>query len=465
MFGSRSKPGYVGSNNIIFLRKGFDIKLKGLPVKQLFDFKVENYAVQPGNYRGVVPIPKVVVSVGDKVKAGDLLFYDKKRPEWKFVAPVSGEITGINRGARRSIKEIIIKADDKIEYKKIQAPDYNNISRSDLVDFLMDTGVWPLIRSRPYDLVPEKDEMPKNIFISTFDSSPLAPDMDFIVKGKEEIFSRGLEVLQKLTEGKVYIGLNANKKEPPSVAFRKAQGVVKTYFKGPHPAGNVGVHIHHLAPVRGEDKVWVLGVQEVITLGNLFVNNIYDAERIIAVTGEDVIGPKYLKTFLGADVAETVRVCVKDVKCRVISGNVLTGETKEYGEFINAFDYQVTIIPEGKYFEPFGWLIPRSARPSYSRTFLSRWLNPNKEYNVDTNMHGQKRAFVATGIYEQVLPMDIYPVHLMKAILAGDIEKMEGLGIKEVAEEDLALCEFICPSKQEFQAILRDGHRMMIEQG
>ncbi|HHB52611.1 MAG TPA: NADH:ubiquinone reductase (Na(+)-transporting) subunit A, partial [Saprospiraceae bacterium] len=234
--------------------------------------------------------------------------------------------------------------------------------------------------------------------------------------------------------------------------------------KGPHPSGNVGIHVHHLAPIKGNQKIWILGIQEVVTIGNMFLKNIYDASRIIAIAGEDVDKPRYLKTYMGADISESVRVCVKDAKCRVISGNVLTGETKEYGEFLNAFDYLISIIPEGNYFEPFGWLIPKKSRPSFSRSFLSKWIFPKKKYNIDTNMHGQERAFVATGIYKEVLPMDIYPVHLMKAILAGDIEKMEGLGINEVSEEDVALCEFICPSKQEFQAILRDGHRMMIEQ-
>ncbi|HHH54752.1 MAG TPA: Na(+)-translocating NADH-quinone reductase subunit A [Bacteroidetes bacterium] len=465
MFQSKKKPDYVGSNKIIFLNKGMSINIKGEADKSMFDnVDVQKYAVQPGNFRGVVPIPKVVVNIGDKVKAGDLLFYDKKKPYLKFISPVSGTVTAINRGLRRSIKEVVVEKDKDLEYRKFNTPDLSTVSREDLVGFLTESGLWPLIRQRPYDLVPEIEEIPRDIFITTFDSSPLAPDYDYIITGNEDAFQKGLDVLSKLTKGKVYLGLNANKEQAPSQAFIKAEGVEKTFFKGPHPSGNVGIHVHHLAPIKGNQKIWILGIQEVVTIGNMFLKNIYDASRIIAIAGEDVDKPRYLKTYMGADISESVRVCVKDAKCRVISGNVLTGETKEYGEFLNAFDYLISIIPEGNYFEPFGWLIPKKSRPSFSRSFLSKWIFPKKKYNIDTNMHGQERAFVATGIYKEVLPMDIYPVHLMKAILAGDIEKMEGLGINEVSEEDVALCEFICPSKQEFQAILRDGHRMMIEQ-
>jgi Na+-transporting NADH:ubiquinone oxidoreductase subunit A len=459
-------PSYVGNNKIIFLKKGLNIKIKGAAAKKFFEkVEVENYGVQPGNYKGLVPIPAITVNVGDKVKAGDLLFYDKKRPELKFVSPVSGTVKSIDRGNQRSIKEVVVKANQKIEYKKFDAPDFEKCSREELVDFLMECGIWPLIRQRPFNLIPEKETVPKGIFISTFDTAPLAPDYNFIIEGKNEAFQKGLDVLAKLTSGNVHLGLNANLENSPSEVFKSAIGVEKTYFKGPHPSGNVGVHIHHVNPIKAHDKIWILGIQEVVTLGNMFLKGIYDAERIISVTGEEVLGTKYLKTYLGAEISGMIKSCVKNEKCRVISGNVLHGQIKEYGEFLNAFDYQVTVVSVGDYFEPFGWIVSQKARPTFSKTFLSRWIKPNKKFNIDTNTHGQERAFVASGIYEDVLPMDIYPVFLMKAILAGDIEKMEGLGINELSEEDVALCEFICPSKQEFQEILREGHNMMIEQG
>ena len=465
MFNAKKKPDYIAGNKIIYLSRGLNLNIKGKAKEAFFDdIEIKNYAVQPGNFRGVVPIPKVVVEVGDKVKAGDLIFYDKKKPEIKFVAPVSGEITAIRRGARRSIKQIVIAADKNIEYKKFETPDLNTVDRQSLVDFLLESGLWPLIRQRPYDFVPDKDIVPKNIFISTFDTSPLAADMDFVIKGREKDFQKGLDVLTKLTPGKVFLGLNANKDNAPTDTFAKAEGVEKTYFRGPHPSGNVGVQIHHTAPIKADDKVWVLGVQEVLTIGSMFEKNIFDASRVIAITGDEVIDAKYLKTYMGADVSDTVKVCIKNVKCRVISGNVLSGETKMFGEYLNAFDNQVTIIKEGDDYVPFGWLISQKKTPTFWKAFIDQWLGSKKPMDVDTNTNGQKRAFVATGIYEKVLPMDIYPVHLMKSILAGDIEQMEGLGINELAEEDVALCEFICPSKQEFQAILRDGHRIMIEQ-
>ncbi len=465
MFNSNKKPDYVAGNKIIYLNRGLNINIKGKAKKAYFDdIEIKNYAVQPGNFRGVVPIPKVVVENGDIVKSGDLLFFDKKRPELKFVAPVSGKVIAIRRGSRRSIKQVVIEADEKISYKSFNSPDLNSIDRETLVDFLLEAGLWPLIRQRPYDFVPDKDIVPQNIFISTFDTAPLAADMNFVIEGREKDFQKGLDVLNKLTSGKVFLGLDANKDSAPSDAFTKAKGVEKTYFRGPHPSGNVGIQIHHTAPIKAEDKVWILGVQEVLTIGAMFENNIYDARRVIAITGDEVIDAKYLKTYMGADVSDTVKVCIKNIKCRVISGNVLAGETKMFGEYLNAFDSQVTIIKEGDDYVPFGWLISQKKTPTFWKAFLDQWFSFGKEMDVDTNTNGQKRAFVATGIYEKVLPMDIYPVHLMKAILAGDIEQMEGLGINELAEEDLALCEFICPSKQEFQAILRDGHRIMIEQ-
>jgi Na+-transporting NADH:ubiquinone oxidoreductase subunit A len=466
MFYKNKKPSYIGNNKIIFLNKGFNIKIKGAAAKSFFtDTRIESYSIQPGNFNGIAPIPYVEVNIGDKVKAGDVLFYDKKKAEIKFVSPVSGIVKNIIRGDRRSIKEIVIAADSDIQYKNFNPPDITSCERNVLVDFFMESGIWPLIKQRPYNLIPDKNIIPKNIFISTFDSSPLAPDYDFIIQGNGDEFQKGIDVLSKLTEGKVYLGLNANKSEKPSDIFVNAIGAEKTYFKGPHPSGNVGVQVHHTAPIKGNDKIWVLGIQEVVTIGKMFLDSIYNTERIIAVTGEEVLGTKYLKTFLGAEISGILKSCLKDENCRVVSGNVLHGESKKNGEFMNAFDYQISVISEGDYFESFGWLVSEKTRPTFSKSFLNVWFSPRKKLNVDTNIHGQERAFVASGIYEEVLPMDIYPVFLMKSILAGDIERMEGLGINELSEEDLALCEFICPSKQEFKQILRDGHEMMIEQG
>lgn len=457
-FFSPKAPDFAEGKSVKFLKKGFDIKLTGAAEKSLINASSTRYAVQPKNFIGMSPIPKVVVEVGDEVKAGDVLFFDKKRPDVKYVAPVSGEIVAVNRGEKRSIKEVVILADKDIQYKTFQPADLNG-SREDLVNFLLESGTWSLIRQRPFDIVPDPSETPANIFISTFDSAPLAPDLDFVVEGQGAAFQKGLDVLGKLTDGAVHLGLNG--KSAPSSVFTNARGVKQTYFHGKHPAGNVGVQIHHTAPIAGTSKVWVLGVQDVLTIGKLFLNGKFDASRVVAITGGELSETGYVKTYLGANIGDLVKGYVKE-GARLISGDVLSGKTKTADEFLNTHDDQITTIKEGNEYEMFGWLLPTSARPSASQTFMSGLMDIT--YDGNTNTHGEKRAFVVTGQYEKVLPMDIYPQHLMKAILANDIERMEGLGITELSEEDIAICEFACTSKQPLQKILREGLEYMREQ-
>ena len=451
-------PEFAEGKSVKVLSKGHDIKLAGAAEKVFTTASASTYAVQPKNFIGMSPIPKVTVEVGDEVQAGDVLFYDKKRPEVKYVAPVSGEVIAVNRGEKRSIKEVVILADKDIRYKAITKPDLANSSREDLVKFLLENGAWPLIRQRPFDIVPDSADVPTNIFISTFDSAPLAPDLNFVVEGKGAAFQAGLNLLSKLTPGKVHLGLNA--KSAPSSVFTEATGVQQNWFHGKHPAGNVGIQIHHTAPISGSDTVWVLGVQDVLTLGTLVSEGRFDASRVVALTGA-VKKPSYAKTYLGANIGDLIKGNVEGTP-RLISGDVLSGKAKSAEEFLNFNDDQITTIKEGKEHEMFGWLLPTTARPSVSQTFLSGLMDIT--YEPDTNTHGEKRAFVVTGQYEKVLPMDIYPQHLMKAILVNDIERMEGLGINELSEEDIALCEFACTSKQPLQKILRQGLELMREQ-
>ena len=457
LFGAKIPEGLEGKS-VKVLAKGHDINLVGAAANTISSTQASTFAVQPKNYIGMSPIPKVVVEVGSEVKAGDVLFFDKKRPEVKYVAPVSGEVIAVNRGEKRSIKEVVILADKEISYKSMQAPDLNG-SREDIVNFLLENGAWSFINQRPFNIVPEAGDLPKNIFISTFDSAPLAPDLSFIVEGQGAAFQKGLDVLNKLTEGTVHLGLDG--KSTPSAVFTGARGVEHNYFVGKHPAGNVGVQIHHTAPISGADKVWALGVQDVITIGKLFSEGKFDASRIVALTGNEFNTPSYVKTYIGANIGELVKGNLKGA-ARLISGDVLSGKTKTEAEFLNFNDDQITSIKEGNENELFGWLLPTTARPSVSQTFLSGLMDIN--YEADTNTHGEKRAFVMTGQYEKVLPMDIYPQHLMKAILVNDIERMEGLGINELSEEDIALCEFACTSKQPLQKILRQGLELMREQ-
>ncbi len=461
----KRQPGYVGDAAVTELKQGYDIRLEGTaPLKIDGRTRATTFAVQPPNFRGVAPIPKMVVEVGQKVKAGDHLFHDKKVTDIKYVAPVSGEVVAINRGERRAITEVVIKADKDIEYRKLGKFDPEKSSREDLVNYLMDCGAWALLRQRPYDLVADPVAVPANIFVSTFDSAPLAPDNNFVVQGREKAFQKGLDVLNLLTSGKVILGLSANGGEAPAKAFTEAEGVEKHWFRGPHPSGNVGVQIHHIAPVGAKRVVWTLGVQEVITLGAVFTEGRFNAERVVAITGAELKEPKYVRTFIGANVGELLKNNLANDHVRLISGDVLSGRKKEAENFLNFYDDQITVLAEGDYYEMFGWLLPSKLTPSVSRSFPN-FLFPDAVYRADTNMHGERRAFVVTGQYEAMLPMDVLPQHLMKAILTNDYDGMEGLGIYELIEEDVALCEFACTSKQPLQKILRQGLDMMHEQG
>jgi len=459
-------PKYTKGLPVVNLKQGHEIRLKGEAEKELLkESKIATYAIQPTNFIGLSPIPKMNVEVGEEVKAGDSLFFDKKQPNIQFCAPVSGEIIAINRGEKRAITEVVILADKEVQYRDLGKIDIESASREEVVTYMADHGLWPLIQERPFKIMPSLDTVPRDIFISTFDTAPLAPDLDFVVEGKGAAFQMGLDVLGKLTPGRVHLGLNANHKNAPSKVFTEATGVDKAYFKGVHPAGNVGVQIHHIAPIQSGEKVWTLGVQEVINIGQTFLNGQLDMSRLVAVTGSEVDDTGYISTYAGANIGDLVKGNLEDDHTvRLISGDVLSGIQKEESAFLNFQDDQLTVVKEGDYYEMFGWLVPDKARPTVSRSYLSYFTANKKKFVADTNNHGEERAFVVTGQYEHLLPMDIYPQHLLKSILTGDLERMEGLGINELVEEDIALCEFACTSKQPLQHILRSGLDMMREQ-
>lgn len=464
LFGG-STPSYV-DGPVTFLKKGHDILLQGEAAKSTIDgADVTTFAVRPPNFTGMSPIPKVVVEVGDEVKAGDPIFFDKKRPEIQYVAPVSGEVIAINRGAKRSIAEVVILADKEMKYKSMDAPNLADCSREDLVNFLLSSGAWTFLRQRPYDIIADPADTPRNIFVSTFDSAPLAPDLNYIVNGNEAAFQKGLDVLAKFAP--VHLGLNAKDSEAPNHAFTQAEGASKNWFHGKHPAGNVGIQIHHTAPITTSSKVWVAGVQDVITIGKLFTEGKFDASRVVAVTGAEVESPQYVKTYLGASIEGLVKGNLKPVaegkSIRFVSGDVLSGKQTSTESYLGYYDDQITVLEEGDEYEMFGWLLPIAPRPTISGTFPNA-LYADLKFQANTNTHGEERAFVVTGQYESVLPMDIYPQHLMKAIITNDFERMEGLGLLELAEEDVALCEFACTSKQPLQSILKQGLEAMRDQ-
>lgn len=437
---------------VIKIKKGLDIKLNGEADKILVEKQSDSYAVKPTDFVGV--FPKLLIKEGDLVKAGQPIFFNKYNERIIFTAPVSGKIAEIKRGPKRLLLEVIIEPDSELKYVDHGKADPNGLDRKAIIEKMLASGVWPVMRQRPYSVIANPDDKPKAIFISGFDTAPLAPDFDFIVHGQGEAFQAGIDILSKLTEGKIHLNLKGEMKG--SKVFSNSKKVALNYFEGPHPAGNVGVQIHKLDPINKGDVIWYLGPQEVITIGKLFLEGKYDATKIIALTGSEVLKPRYYKVINGISIKELISSNVNDGDLRYISGNVLTGTRIDRVGYLGFYDSQVTVIPEGKYYEFLGWALPGLGKFSYSKTFLS-WLTPSKKYNLDTNLHGGERAVVMSGHFEKVFPFDIYPVQLIKAILIKDIDQMENLGIYEIDDEDFALCEVIDTSKMEIQSIVREG--------
>lgn len=445
-------------SEVIKIKKGLDIPLSGKAEKVFGQTQLPGlFAVKPTDFHGVVP--KMVVKEGDPVKIGTVLFFDKYHPEVKFVSPVSGTLKSVNRGERRRILEVILESDGKDEFVDFGTADIGSLSSEAVIAKLLEAGAWPYIRQRPYNVIANPTEKPRSIFISGFDTAPLAPDMDFVLTGQEAAFKAGVDVLKKLCVD-IHIGLS---RESATKVYQNLNGVQIHRFAGPHPAGNVGVQISQIAPINKGEKVWVIQPQEIVSIGLLFTTGKHDFSRSIVLAGSEVLRPAYFRYRLGASVSELLRNNVTNETLRIISGNVLTGEHIEPDGYVGFYHTQVTVIPEGNYHEFLGWALPGFGKFSMSRSYFS-WLCSNKEYKLDANMHGGHRAIVVSGQYDKVLPMDILPEHLFKAIITEDIDKMEQLGIYEVVEEDVALCEFVCTSKMELQALLRSGIELMIKE-
>ena len=448
-------------SKVIKLKKGLDIKLNGEADKVVQTLGAgSRYALKPTDFRALTP--KLAVKVGDEVKAGDALFTDKMRPEVKFTSPVSGTVEEIKRGERRKLLEIIVKSDGENRFRDFGKADVNRLSREEIVSRMQESGVWPMVKQRPYDIVANPESQPKAVFVSAFDSAPLAPDYDVALNGQEQALQAGIDCLKKLSGKDINLNLPADMSQ--ASVFTKLKNVEINYFSGPHPAGNVGVQINHLNPINKGEIVWTVNVQDVAIIGRLFTEGRFDAQKVIALAGSEVTRPMYYHCTLGASIAEITNGKLKgNVEERIISGNVLTGTRVEKDGFLGYYDNLVTVIPEGNHYEFLGWAAPGFNKFSASKLFPS-FLCPKKRYTLDTNFHGERRAFVVTGQYEKVLPMDIYPVYLLKAILAQDIDQMEQLGIYEVAPEDFALCEFVCTSKIPVQKIVSEGIELMMRE-
>lgn len=438
----------------IKIKRGLNLKLIGEAVKSVQDIPIADiFVIKPNDFIGLTP--KLLVKVGDNLLAGTPIFYNKNNEAIKICSPVSGEVVEILRGEKRVILEIKILADRQIKYAPFLKSNLNDLRREEVVEKILSCGAWPFIRQRPYGVIANPSESPKSIFISAFDSNPMAPDNDFIMSGKEVGFQTGLDALKKLTDGKIH--LNVQLKPTAASVFSNAKNVQINKISGPHPAGNIGIQIHHIDPVNKGETVWYINPQDVLIIGKLFNEGIFDATRTIALTGSQVNNPKYYKTIVGCSIKNILADSgLKKKENRIISGNILSGHKIPTDGYLGFYDSQITVIPEGHEFEFMGWLVPGLNKFSMSRTFFS-WLTPDKKYDLNTNMHGEERPFVMTGQYEKVFPMDIYPVHLLKSILIEDIDMMEKLGIYEVIEEDFALCEFVCTSKIKSQEIIRNG--------
>lgn len=444
----------------IKLKKGLDIRIKGAAEKILSpEIPVTHYAVKPVDFPGIVPY--MMVKPGDLVKAGTTLFTDKLNPSIKFASPVSGKVVEVVRGERRKLFEVTVEVKGN-EYVDFGKADPLKLNRELIIQKLLESGLWPSVRQRPYHIIARPEAIPKSIFISGFDTSPLAPDNDFVMHNSDlGEFNTGIKALTKLTDGKVNLVLDGS--NITGSVLKNTPGVNIHYVSGPHPAGNVGIQIHHIDPVCKGESVWYVNLQDVSAIGRLFSEGIYRHDRIVALAGSEIIKPGYHRIRSGASISGIIKDNLKGGELRFISGNVLTGTAVSREGYLGFYDNVVSVIPEGKYHEFFGWITPGFSKFSATRTFMSSII-PKKEYLMDTNYHGGERAFVLTGVYEKVLPMDIYPMHLLKSILAGNIEMMESLGIYEISEEDFALCEYVCPSKIEIQSIVRSGIDMMIKE-
>jgi Na+-transporting NADH:ubiquinone oxidoreductase subunit A len=439
----------------ITIRKGLDIKLIGEAekVKSGVDF-ANNFVIKTTDFHGLTP--KLVVKIGDKVKAGSVLFFDKNRESIKFTSPVSGEVTDIVRGEKRKILQINITATADVAYEDFGAKDASKLSGDEVKNHLLTTGLWPLVKMRPLDIIANPSDKPKAIFVSAFDSSPLAPDYDYVLHGENAAFQAGITALSKMAP-KVHLTVNGG--GAPDSTFSNAKDCQINKISGKHPAGNVGTQIHHIDPINKGEVVWTINAQDVAIIGRLFLTGKYDASRIVALTGSEVKAPKYYKMIIGSPVSKLLNGAINDGDVRIISGNVLSGTKISKDGNLGYYDNQITVIPEGtepKFMISKGWMEPGFGKFSTNRSYFS-WLMPNKKYRMDTNLNGEIRNFVVTGEMEKVFPFDIYPMQLIKSVMYNDIDLMEKLGIYEVAPEDFALCEFVCTSKIDIQNVIREG--------
>ncbi len=430
---------------VIKLRKGLDINLKGKAALEASRLVIDGeYALIPDDFAGLKP--KVVVKEGDAVKIGDALFVDKLHPEVKFVSPVSGTVSLVERGDRRKLLSVRVKADAKQESLEFDV-------KQDVKTLLLESGLFAFFRQRPYDVVANPEDKPKAIFVSAFNSMPLSQDFEFALKGQEAEFQAGITALSKIA--KVNLGVSVKQQNK---ALTEAKDCEVTFFDGPAPAGNVGVQINHVNPINKGEVVWTMGAEEVIFVGRLMKTGRLDLTRTVALAGSEVSAPQYYNVLVGQKLNVLLEGKAKLDGSRIINGNVMTGFKTTADGFLAAHATEVNVIPEGDHADEFlGWIMPRFNQFSTHRSYFSWLFGKKKEYTLDARVKGGERHIIMSGEYDRVFPMDIYAGYLVKAIITGDIDRQEALGIYEVAPEDFAIAEFVDSSKLELQRIVREG--------
>ena len=426
------------------IRKGLTLPITGEPEQVVSESNIPHkVAVLGDDYVGMKPTMEV--QVGDRVKVGQVLFTDKKMPLIKYTSPGAGKVIEINRGEKRHFLSVVVELDgnEEVAFQAHSESKLDSITRKEVVDQLLDSGLWTSLRARPFSRVANPEIPPHAIFITAMDTNPLAPDVAKIIEGNKQSFIAGLKILSKLTEGKLYLckSLGAN------IPVDGVDRLTVEEFDGPHPAGNVGTHIHFLDPVSRTKTIWHTNAQDVISVGILFSTGKLNTERIVSLAGPGVKNPRLIRTRLGGSVSDIIEGELKEGDNRVISGSVFSGHTAEGPTaYLGRYHQQITVLAEGRERKFFGWLSLGSNLFSVKRILISS-LTPKKKFNFTTALQGGKRAIVPSGSYEKVMPLDILPTYLLRALAVSDVEESEALGCLELDEEDLSLCTFVCPSK------------------
>ncbi|AWW53096.1 Na(+)-translocating NADH-quinone reductase subunit A [Pasteurella multocida] len=438
---------------MITIKKGLNLPISGSPEQVIRDGNaITEVALLGEEYVGMRPSMKV--REGDVVKKGQVLFEDKKNPGVVFTAPASGTVTAIHRGAKRVLQSVVIKIEgnEQITFEKYTTEQLNQLTSEQVRQNLQTSGLWTALRTRPFSKVPAVDATPVSIFVNAMDTNPLCADPQVIVQQSTQAFEAGLTVLSRLHEGKVYLCKAANASIPsPSIANLDVKE-----FAGPHPAGLSGTHIHFIDPVSATKFVWYINYQDVIAVGKLFTTGELDVSRVVSLAGPQVKNPRLVRTVLGANLSQLTANEVKDGENRVISDSVLSG-AKAAGpvDYLGRYALQVSVLEEGREKEFLGWIMPGANKYSLSRTVLGHFSK--KLFNFTTALNGGERAMVPIGAYERVMPLDIIPTLLLRDLAAGDTDSAQALGCLELDEEDLALCTFVCPGKNEYGPLLRQA--------